>query len=163
MKGLCEVGFVMEREEVMRRFEMTGTSYDSIFIEYMDYYGDMSDQVVSWEPNGRFEILVHYASGAKAFYDRISRVVYNVQKRKCDSEFVEPHVYMTRFTWKLTAAVNASGLSRDEISKRTGISKAALSNYLTGSKMPSCHNVYKLAKVLKCSVADLLNVGDWDL
>ena len=147
----------------LSKYKMTDTYYDYIFRDYMEFYGSPNDEIVDWQPGGRHDIVVYYADGTKAFYDHMSGVVYNVHKRADSKEFIDDDIYIRRFVWKLNTALNASGLSREEISQRTGISKAALSGYFTGRHMPGAIQIRKLAKVLKCPVQDLLSVDEWDL
>lgn len=147
----------------LSKYELTNTYYDYIFRNYIEFYGSPNDEIVKWEPLGRHDIVVYFADGSKAFYDDISGAVYNVHKRTEKREFIDDDIYARRFCWKLNVVLNASGLTRDEISQRTGISKAALSNYFSGRRIPSGDKLHKLAKVLKCPVQDLLNVDEWDL
>lgn len=141
---------------------MAKNYYTYIFEEYERYYGTDRVDIVGWEPSGKSEIVVYYADGVRVRYDSMSKSVYSVHPRKTDNRFVDDEIYIQRFSWKLRAVMNGCGLSREEISERTGISKSALSSYATGRKVPGALNIYKLANVLNCSVEDLLNVGDWD-
>lgn len=145
------------------KYKTTNTYYDYIFKDYLAFYGSDDAEIIDWEPRGRNDIVVYYINGSKAFYDHISGVVYNVHKRTDDREFIDDDIFNKRFQWKLNTAFNASGLSRDDISQRTGISKAALSTYFNGRRIPGGNNLRKLAKVLKCPVQELLDVDEWDL
>lgn len=153
----------MEFYETEQKFEMTGTNYDKIFMEFMYFYGDCYPDVVKWEPYDRFSVCVYNADGTKVFYDGTSGAVKNVGKRNSKYEFADDAIYASRFAWRLKTAMNSSGLTRNEISERTGISRASLSGYFNGRVMPTAINIYKLAKVLKCSAEELINVGDLDL
>lgn len=144
-------------------YKMTNTYYDRIFRDYLEFYGSTSDVIVKWEPRGKHDIVVYHADGSKAFYDHVSGTVYNVHKRTDCKEFIDDDIFTKRFQWKLNTALNASGLSRDEICQRTGISRAALSSYTNGHRMPGSLYLYKLAKVLKFPVEELLSVDEWDL
>jgi transcriptional regulator with XRE-family HTH domain len=93
----------------------------------------------------------------------MSRTAYSIHPRKDDREFIDDDVYAKRFSWKLRTVLNSSGISRDEICERTGISNAALSGYVNGKQSPTAPRIVKLAKVLKCSVEELLNVDEWDM
>lgn len=153
----------MEFEETMKRFEMTGTAYDKYFMDFMYYYGGDGHDIVKWEPYDRFMVCVYYANGNKAYYDAVGSIVKNVGRRQPDVEFIDEELYASRFAWRLRSAINASSLSRAEICERTGISNASLSGYISGRVMPTIGKLYKLAKVLRCPVEDLVNAGDLDL
>jgi transcriptional regulator with XRE-family HTH domain len=59
-------------------------------------------------------------------------------------------------TDRLNAAFQASGLSQAELCKKTGITKGALSSYLSGRYYPKQQALDKLAQVLHVSVPYLM-------
>lgn len=141
---------------------MRNKYYEHIYEEFLMYYGSDTVRIINWEPAGKREILVYYEDGSKARYDSMTKAVYNIRPRSYEGEFIDDDIYTKRFAWKLRTEIYSSGLSRDEICERTGISNAALSGYMNGNNLPTASRICKLAKVLKCSVTDLLNVDDWD-
>ena len=141
---------------------MTNSYYNHIYEEFEMYYGSDVNRVVKWEPSGKREIVVYYEDGIRVRYDSMTRTAYSIHPRKSDEEFISDDVYAKRFSWKLRAVLNSSGLSRDEICERTGISNAALSGYVNGKQFPTAPRIIKLAKVLKCPFEELLSVDEWD-
>lgn len=137
--------------------------YRYLYDEFEMYYKHSGLEVVDWEPIGKNLIVVTYDNGIRAYYDGFSQTTHTVHPRKDPREFISDDIYIRRFAWRLSSAFAASSLSRDEISERTGISKASLSGYLNGKSMPSVINAYKLARVLRCPVEDLIGVDSWDL
>lgn len=63
------------------------------------------------------------------------------------------------FIKRLKLAIEKSGLTQTEICDRTGITKGALSSYLSGRYIPKNDNTYKLAKVLNVSPAWLIGAN----
>lgn len=61
----------------------------------------------------------------------------------------------------LSMARKEAGLSQDELSKRVGISKQAVSTYESGSKIPSFETAARIAKTLGISL-NYLYSGDTD-
>jgi transcriptional regulator with XRE-family HTH domain len=53
------------------------------------------------------------------------------------------------FAARLTAVVETSGYTLDEIAKKAGVSKLTLQHYLTGRRVPNMPNLTKLSKALK--------------
>lgn len=153
----------MEYKETREKFEMTGTAYDNIFMQFMYFYGDAYPEIVRWEPFDKMCICAYNADGTKVFYDGSDGIVKNVGRRQEGVRFVDDELYMRRFAWRLRVALNASQLSRAEICERTGISQGSLSGYLNGRTVPSITNVFKLARVLDCPFEDLVNACDIDL
>lgn len=63
-------------------------------------------------------------------------------------------------TERLIKAFNDSGLTQAELCNAAGITKGALSSYLSGRYFPKQKAVEKLASVLKVSVVYLLGMDD---
>jgi DNA-binding XRE family transcriptional regulator len=142
---------------------MDREQYRYLYDEFEMYYKNNRIDVIDWKPIGKNMIVIYYDNGVKSFYDGNTQTVHSVHPRSSGVEFIDDEIYIRRFTWRLSAAIGSSGLSRNEIAERTGISKASLSGYLNGKAMPSILNIYKLARVLKCPIEDLLGVDEWDL
>jgi DNA-binding Xre family transcriptional regulator len=51
-----------------------------------------------------------------------------------------------------------SGLRKTEIASRIGITKATLSQYLSGRAIPTLETFSKLCQILDCSADDILNI-----
>ena len=55
----------------------------------------------------------------------------------------------------LRRALEHSGLTQEELSEKTGIQQARISDYLYGKHFPSFYQIDKMAKAMNCSVEDL--------
>ena len=60
---------------------------------------------------------------------------------------------------RLNAAFNASDMTQTELCKKTGITKGAMSSYLSGRYFPKQYAVQKLASALGVSVDYLMGFG----
>ena len=58
----------------------------------------------------------------------------------------------------LKREIEQSGLKKSEIASMVGISKATISQYLSGRAQPTLATLSKLCSVLDCSADDILNV-----
>lgn len=67
---------------------------------------------------------------------------------------------MSTFSERLQRSLAASGLKQTDIAEATGISKAAISSYLSGKYEPKQGNIYKLAEALR--IAPGLLLGAWE-
>lgn len=65
---------------------------------------------------------------------------------------------MADFKNRLRLAIDASGYSQADIVKSTGINKASLSSYLSGTYQPKQNNIYKLALALNVSEGWLMGL-----
>ena len=61
-------------------------------------------------------------------------------------------------TENLKKEIEQSGLKKSEIADRIGISRATLSQYLSGRAQPTLATLAKLCKVLDCSADDILGL-----
>lgn len=66
------------------------------------------------------------------------------------------------FNLRLLHAMQKAGLKQIELSEKTGISRAMISQYLSGAYKPKQTNVYKLATALGVSFEYLLGLKDTD-
>jgi len=67
---------------------------------------------------------------------------------------------MSTFSERLQRSLAASGMKQTDIAEATGISKAAISSYISGKYEPKQANIYKLAEALRISPGLLL--GAWE-
>lgn len=51
------------------------------------------------------------------------------------------------------------GISQRELAERIGVTEVSISRYVTGKRVASGMTLYKISKVLGCTVEDLLNGG----
>lgn len=63
------------------------------------------------------------------------------------------------FNLRLLHAMQKAGLKQIELSEKTGISRAMISQYLSGAYVPKQTNLYKLANALGVSFEYLLGLG----
>ena len=62
-------------------------------------------------------------------------------------------------TENLKKEIEQSGLKKSEIASAIGVSKATISQYLSGRAQPTLATFSKLCTVLDCSADDILNIG----
>lgn len=65
-------------------------------------------------------------------------------------------------TQRLNEAFNASGLTQTELCEKTGLTKGAISSYLSGRYFPKQKTTEALAKALNVSVSYLMGYDDVD-
>ncbi len=51
-------------------------------------------------------------------------------------------------------------MTQKELAEKTGITEAAISRYVLGSRMPRASSSIKIANVLRCTVEDLYSIGE---
>lgn len=63
-----------------------------------------------------------------------------------------------KFGKNLKRILNTVGMSQSELSRRTGITPAAVSQLLSGIRDPSLHTIVRIMKVLPVSFESLVKV-----
>lgn len=63
---------------------------------------------------------------------------------------------LEQITKNISEAINTSGKSKTQIANEIGITKATLSQYLSGRAFPSLVTLKKLCKALDCSYEEIL-------
>ena len=62
------------------------------------------------------------------------------------------------FSDRLRQALNNAGMTQKQLADAAGVTEAAVSHYLAGDRIPRSSVVASMAKVLLCSVDELLGV-----
>ncbi len=57
---------------------------------------------------------------------------------------------------RIKKILNENNMKQIELSKITGISKNAISNYLSGERIPDTQNIYLISKALNTTIENLL-------
>lgn len=65
-------------------------------------------------------------------------------------------------TQRLNEAFNASGLTQTELCERTGLTKGAISSYLSGRYFPKQKTIERLANALNVSIPYLMGYAEAD-
>jgi len=67
---------------------------------------------------------------------------------------------MGTFSERLRASMDTANMKAIELHERTGISKASISEYLSGNYEPKQRNIFKIAQALNVSPSYLMGVND---
>lgn len=120
------------------------------------YYHYMVDDVVDYRfIRGGYQLLL-MNDGRVYLYDDMCRSLrrlpldpYNMTEEECRIEFGEA----------LDRIMRVKRVTQYELSRRTGISQASLSNYIQCKVSPSFHVVDKIAKALDVSIEEFRYTG----
>ena len=65
-----------------------------------------------------------------------------------------------KFEEKVKELMNGSGMSQKELSKKSGVSEASLSRYLSGSLKPRIDVISNIARVFGLTASDIIESDD---
>ena len=68
--------------------------------------------------------------------------------------------WRTKFSDKVSDKMKRLGINQRELSRLVCIPENTLSRYLNGERTPKADTVANLARVLKCSVTELIQFGE---
>lgn len=125
---------------------------DSLEFTYPDVY----DQIVEWYPSGYLEITMILENGIKMTYCLVNDLLITVFDPKEKKHNWSDDDWRMNFSRKLNKRMFRYGVSQEELSMKTGISKTMLSRYMNGKALPSGANITRIAEVLHCSVNELM-------
>lgn len=72
------------------------------------------------------------------------------EKNKEQIDMLSYGEWQYKFASRLKKFMRAKQITQTELSKRTGLSRTAISSYLNGYSIPNAYNVYLIAKALDC-------------
>lgn len=116
------------------------------------YFPGLDKEVISAREYIPFMLLLETNSRFNYFYDLTKNVLIPIPK---DDRDLDKDSFRRIFGVLLRRCLEHSGLTQEELSKKTGIPQPNISEYLYGKHFPSFYQIDKLAKAMNCSVEDL--------
>lgn len=124
--------------------------------EYMHqvylYFPDLLGEVVHAREYVQLMLLLETTTKYDYFYNITNNVLIPIPKSDQD---LDKESFARIFGVLLRRALEHSGLTQEELSEKTGIPQARISDYLYGKHFPSFYQIDKMAKAMNCSVEDL--------
>ena len=105
---------------------------------------------VGWRQTDLFELEIHNKDGSIDIYNDMNHSLGSKIDTCSDAGWKK------EFARRLRKKIAMRGITQTNISELTGISQPLLSLYVQGKSLPSAQKVSALAKVLGCSVNDLI-------
>ena len=129
---------------------------DRLIHEYLRqvylYFPYLQEEVISAREYIPMMLLLETNSRFNYFYDLTKNVLIPIPK---DDRDLDKDSFRRIFGVLMRRCLEHSGLTQEELSEKTGISQARISEYLYGKHFPSFYQIDKLAKAMNCSVEDL--------
>lgn len=99
------------------------------------------------------ELIIETSEGCKVSFDTYTHTFRTIPN---DERLSDERIYRAEFGRRLRRVMNVRGVTQEMLSDRTGISQPMISQYVRGNRTPSIFKLYKICKVLNCSVDDLV-------
>jgi DNA-binding XRE family transcriptional regulator len=156
-------GFLGKIAKMVQNSERRGVmgyidKWDRIFEEFTMYYPSISRDTVDWYPSGQYEVTAKLSDGSRLAYDGLSRTMRYIGKRDSLRNVSLPEDEWRReFSRKLKKKMDQSSLKQSELAQIIGVSTQIVSRYMNGKSTPSSYTMSRIARVLGCTVSDLLD------
>lgn len=117
------------------------------------HYPFIAKDVVDYHENGKHELILTLVDGSKCSYDTVWHTIRNIP---IDRDHMTDEEYRVEFGSRLRDTLYLKGLTQQDLSDMTGISRITISHYITGNTTPSLPNADKIARCLGCTIEDFL-------
>lgn len=130
--------------------------YEKIIDDFRLWHPSLYEQTVDCRPSGRYCILVELNDGSKMEYNSLDNTIRDVTRfYSCESGDVDEQTWRKEFGRKLHRAIVDKGITQEQLSDMTGISRQMLSRYVRGNSTPSGYILSRLSEILECDVREL--------
>lgn len=118
------------------------------------YFPSLCEEAVDIYENNPFELVLIMADGTRHSYYSLDKSMRKLPK---GPELTEEE-YRKEFGIRLSDILYRRGISQDELSKMTDISRASINHYVNGLATPSYSNASRIARALHMSLDDFTYV-----
>lgn len=138
--------------------------FDFVYESFANRYRTLVSDVIEWYPSGRREITVVLRNGRRLTYNSSLNTLRVIFGTEHDPEILNDEndmQYRETFSRRFRRQLAATNLTQEDVAERSGVSQPMLSRYLQCKSEPTLCKIRKLAKVLGCTVSEL--VDDYEL
>lgn len=132
--------------------------YEHIYDEFRSQHPYMSEDIVDYGPRGELGIRLKAKDGTRYDYHSTSKTVRRVDDRSIHNfdDFTE-EAWRSLFSDRLNELMGIKGYSQQILADYTGLGKGTINNYVNKKATPSAYALSKIARVLNCSIMDLVD------
>ena len=136
---------------------MNTKHYETIFKEFKMQHPYMANDIVDYSPKGELGIRLVSSDGTRYDYHSTSKSVRRVEDRPVHNfEDLTEELWRSLFSDRLNEMMGTKGYSQQTLADYTGLGKGTINNYVNKKATPSGYALARLARVLNCSVLDLV-------
>lgn len=117
-----------------------------------------AEKMIDWYPSGLLEITIRTSDGLKLRYDYVNNTVRTVYSPYIDLSNFDEQKWRKEFAIRLDHRMKYYGVTIDELSYMTGISKVTISKYLNAKSTPSSFNLKQISQALHISSSEFIDL-----
>lgn len=132
--------------------------WEPVYEAFCQDYPNLDEEMVDWYPSAQLEITVKIKGGKKYAYDFLNRQAYLVFDPDDDDIDISEEEWRKMFAHNLNRKMRNVAMTQDRLADKVGISQVTISKYTKGLAIPNSRNLIKMARALKCSIHELVNM-----
>lgn len=101
------------------------------------------------------QLIVKHRDGRTFLYDHMNKTRRPITLGLRRDDLSEER-WRYEFSQRLRKKMDISGIGQELLSRKTGISRPMISNYMRGKAVPSLYNAEKIAIALHCTISELI-------
>lgn len=125
---------------------------DDIIRHFSMYFPSFFKRAVEIRPDKYNTLFVRLDDGDSLIYEDTD---HYIRRLPDDKDNMTEDELKREFSYRLKRIMYVKGITQEVLAERTGLSQPAISQYLSGKRIPNFCAIDKIARVLKCSVDDL--------
>ena len=132
--------------------------YEEIYEEFKGLYSGLVNDVKNYRPVSNVGIRLTMQNGSQFDFDKMSKSIRRViDPEDINLDNITDEMCRKSFSSNLARLMAKNGYNQQTLADYTGISKGAINSYARGTNTPSLTNARKIAYVLNCSIAELID------
>lgn len=133
--------------------------WEPVYEAFCQDYPNLAEEMVDWYPSAQLEITVKIRGGKKYAYDFMTRQAYLASDPEYDDmNDISEEEWRKMFARNLNRKMRNVSMTQDRLADKVGISQVTISKYTNGLATPNSRNLIKMARALKCSIHELVNM-----
>lgn len=117
------------------------------------HFPHVSENMESYESDGIYGLFIRMKDGRKLYYDNIDDSIWKLPD---DKDNMTEEEYRREFGRRLRMIMRRQGINQLTLAEQAGLTQPQLSKYMNGKTTASSYVVRKIARVLNCSLDELL-------
>lgn len=130
-----------------------------VYEAFCQDYPNLAAEMLDWYPSAQLEITVKIEGGKKYAYDFLNRQAYLIHDPgNKDSIDISEEEWRKIFARNLNRKMRNVAMTQDRLADTIGVTQVTISKYTNGLATPNSRNLIKMARALKCSIHELVNM-----
>ena len=133
---------------------MIRDKYEIILRDFEMCHPHFYERTVDWWASGKMSIVVEMDNGTRYEFDRMDGTLRRLRDKDLE---LDEDILSKELCANLRKNIPLTGKTQADICEELGITKAALSRYINGNSSPSATRLFRIARVIGCTMDELFD------